>query len=266
MLSIVSWTTLSGARIMPSLFVTNKLLITAAYKYVALAVMLTNCNLFVQETHLPLDHPITQKDIVLSRCSVAPPRLMGLGGSVVTEKYFFGFGHDHLANFWQWEFHAESLHDIRQQQEGWAKMTLQVGTNEVRQLALNWLMSLGVDVATMEKKYPCRITQRFFYPKGSGDLEVQSKVMLPIFEIAWGSIPLRGHPEYSLPAATVTIFGPTKELIEYHLFDDSLMLRPKLEIKDFEKLLTITNEVFYKFDETQRSNLVAQFTIKRDHN
>jgi hypothetical protein len=248
---------------MPPLFgtVTNKLLITAAYKYVAMAVMLTNCNLFVQQTHLPLDHPITQTNIVLSRCSVAPPRLMGFGGSIVTEKYFFGFGHDHMANFWQWEFHPESSKNIRQQQEGWSKMTSQVGTNEVRELALDWLMNLGVDVATMEKKYPCKIKQKFFYQNSNGSLAPldKSTVQLPIFEISWGSIPLRGHPEYSYSAATMTIFGPTRELIEYHLFDDALMLRPKLTIKDYEELLTITNETFYKFDEMQRSNLVKQF-------
>jgi hypothetical protein len=101
--------------------ITNKLLITAAYKSVAMAVMLTNCNLFVQEIHLPLDHPITQTKIILSRCSVNPPRLMGFGGSLVTEKYFFGFGRGHLANFWQWEFHAESSPNILAQQEEWAK-------------------------------------------------------------------------------------------------------------------------------------------------
>ncbi len=57
----------------------------------------------------------------------------------------------------------------------------------------------------------------------------------------------------------MTVFGPTKELIEYHLFDDALMLRPKLEIKDFEQLLVITNETFYRFDRLQKSNLVKQF-------
>ena len=114
--------------------VTNKLLITVAYKYVALAVMLTNCNLFVQETHLPLDHPLIQKDIILSRCSVNPPRLMGFGGSVVTEKYFFGFGHDHLANFWQWEFRPNSEQGISQQYESWSTMTSQVGTMASRRV------------------------------------------------------------------------------------------------------------------------------------
>lgn len=138
-------------------------------------------------------------------------------------------------------------------------MTSQVGTNEVRELALKWLTDLGVDVTTMEKKYPCKINQKFFYESGSGNLEVQPKVMLPIFEISWGSIPLRGHPQYSFPAATMTIFGPTKELMEYHLFDDSLMFLPKLAVKDPEKLLTITNEVFYKFDEIQKNNLVKEF-------
>ncbi|HZL13094.1 MAG TPA: hypothetical protein VFC85_03025 [Verrucomicrobiae bacterium] len=82
---------------------------------------------------------------------------------------------------------------------------------------------------------------------------------MPIFQISWGSIPLRGHPRYSFPAATMTIFGPTKQLIEYHVMDDALMLRPKLEIKNTEKLLTISNEVFYKFDEAQKSNLIKQF-------
>lgn len=244
--------------------VTNKLLVTAAYKYVAMAVMLTNCNSFVQETHLPLDHPITQKEI--TDCSIAPPRLMGFGGSIVTEKYFFGFGHDHLANFWQKEFRsASSPEGIKQQHESWSTMTSQVGTNEVRQLALNWLTGLGVDTATMEEKYPCKITQKFFYPHAEnleGSLEQAKRANLPVFQVQWGSIPLRGRPQYSLPAATVTVFGPTKELIEYHLFDDALMLRPKLEIKNAETLLTISNEVFYKFDEMQKSNLVEQFGMK----
>jgi hypothetical protein len=244
--------------------VTNKLVITTAYKYVALAMMIAHANLFATKVDLPLDHPITQTNVILSRCSVAPPRLMGFGGSVVTEKHFFGFGHGHLANFWQWKFHSESIKNIRVQQEEWSKMTSQIGTNDVRQLALNWLTDLGIDTTAMEKKYPCKITQKFFYQNSNGSLEPldKSTVQLPIFEISWGSIPIHEHPQYNFPTATMTIFGPTKELMEYHLFDDSLMLRPKLEIKDFEKLLTISNEVFHAFDEIQRSNLVKQFTTQ----
>lgn len=244
------------------LAVKSKLAITAAYKFAAMAVMLTNCNFFVQEVQLPLDHPIAQTNIILSRCNVNPPRLMGIGGSLVTGKYFFGFGKGHLANFWQWKFHAESLgSSIRARQEEWAKMPSQISTNGVHSLALTWLANLGVNTATLEQKYPFKIRQKFFYQNPDGSLEPldKSKVLLPIFEISWGSIPLRSHPEYNYPAVTMTIFGPTKELIDYHLMDDSLMLHPKLEVKDFEKLLFISNEDFEKFDDLQRSNLVKQF-------
>jgi acid stress-induced BolA-like protein IbaG/YrbA len=237
----------------------GKLAISAAYKFVALAVMLTNCNLFVQQTQLQLDHPLTFTNIMLSRCSVAPPRLLGFSGGVQTEKYFFGFGHDHLANFWQWEFRPQS--NIRQHQIEWSQMTSRVDTNQVHALAISWLNNLGVDTQTMEQKYPCKITQRFYYKNSNGSLTPldKIKVMLPIYVISWGSIPLKSRPEYNMPAVTMTIFGPTKELIEYHLFDDALMLRPKLEIKDFEKLLAIPNSDFKQYTKSQCDDLVKQF-------
>ena len=239
--------------------VTNKLAITAAYKSVALAVMLTNSTEFLERVRLPSD----MTNLVAAQCTVNPPRLMGFGGSIVTQKYFFGFGHGHLANFWQSEFRSGEGASLKTQQRQWAQMTSQVGTNEARHLALLWLADLRVDTAELERKYPCSILQRFFYQGGTGQLIEQSaaKVMLPVFDISWGSIPLAGRPEYTMPAASMTIFGPTSELIEYHLYADALMLR-KLEVQDFEKLLAIPDENFSRYDETQRSNLVRQFTAK----
>ena len=110
-----------------------------------------------------------------------------------------------------------------------------IGTNDVHSLALDWLANLGVDTTTLEKKYPYEIKQEFFYQHPEGNLVPldQSKVSLPIFVASWGAIPVRGHPQYNYPAVTMTIFGPTMELIDYHLLDDALMLRPKLEIRAF---------------------------------
>ncbi|MGH7975380.1 MAG: hypothetical protein ACREC8_01825 [Limisphaerales bacterium] len=140
-------------------------------------------------------------------------------------------------------------------------MTSQVDTNQVHTLALSWLNNLGVDTLTLEQKYPCNIIQKFYYGKTGGELKsIDSiKVPLPIYEISWGNIPFKTHPQYSLPAATMTIFGPTKELIEYHLFDDSLMLRPKLDLLNAEKLLEIPDEDFKKMDQTQRDDLVKKY-------
>ncbi len=237
----------------------GKLTITAAYKFVALAVMLTNCNLFVQQTQLPLDQPLTLTNIMLSRCSVTPPRLLGFSGGVQTEKYFFGFGHDHLANFWQWEFRPQD--NIRQHQIEWAQMISHIDTNQVHTLAISWLNNLGVDTQTMEQKYPCNITQKFYYKNSDGSLTPvdKTKVLLPIYVISWGSIPLKTRPEYSMPAVTMTIFGPTKELIEYHLLDDSLMLRQKIKIENVDKLLAIPDSDFKQYDEAQGNDLIKQF-------
>jgi hypothetical protein len=70
-----------------------------------------------------------------------------------------------------------------------------------------------------EAKHIARLAERerYFYQNASGGSQIQSKAIVtpPIFEISWGSIPLGGRPEYSLPAATMTTFGPTEELIEY---------------------------------------------------
>ena len=38
-----------------------------------------------------------------------------------------------------------------------------------------------------------------------------------------------------------------------------LMLRPKLAVKDFEKLLAVSNESFKNYGDMERRNLVAQF-------
>jgi hypothetical protein len=133
--------------------VTNKLAMTAAYKSVAMAMMLTNCSGFLEKTHLPSD----MTNSFVAQGTVNPPRLMGLGGSVATKKYFFGFGHDHLANFWQAEFRSHAGENLKARHEQWAQMTSQVGTNEARQLALLWLANLGVDTVVLEEKYPCNI-------------------------------------------------------------------------------------------------------------
>jgi hypothetical protein len=234
----------------------SKLAITAAYKFVAMAVMLTNCNLFIQQTQLPVDRPLTFTNDVLSG-SVAPPGLMGFGGSIVTSNYFFGFGHSHFANFANVNYRRQT----REKQIEWSQMTSQIDTNQVSTLALTWLNNLGVDTLALEQKYPCTITQRFYYNKTDGELKpIDSiKVLLPIYVISWGSIPIKSHPQYSYPAATMTIFGPSKELIEYHLYQDDLMLRPKLDVKDQDKLLDIPDSDFKQYSDSQRSDLVKQF-------
>ncbi len=70
---------------------------------------------------------------------------------------------------------------------------------------------------------------------------------------------MEGHsPEYNLPAMTMLIFGPTKELVEFHMIDDAFVSKLKISIPNLEKLLAIPDEKFKGFSDTERSNLVKQ--------
>ncbi|MDH7502780.1 MAG: hypothetical protein QHJ82_08740 [Verrucomicrobiota bacterium] len=237
--------------------------ISAAYKYVAILAMLGEANFFADKANLPLDHPITQQDI-RPGSHISPPRLMGFGGSIVTDSYFFGFGQGGLANFRKRHFDLDSERAIREQNLRFAEMKSLISTNEAYQLATNWLVAIDVDIEALEKRHPPKVTQRLFYPdaKGFNDApELRKQVLtLPIFDIQWGDIPMRsGNTPDSIPALSVTIFGPTKELLAFHLIDRSLSLRPDL-INDRESLLAISDDEFRKYDSQQRSNLVSRFS------
>jgi hypothetical protein len=56
----------------------------------------------------------------------------------------------------------------------------------------------------------------------------------------------------------MTIWGTTKELVEFHMIDDAFFLKPKIQVPDSEKLLAIPNKKFKIFSSVERSNLVTQ--------
>jgi hypothetical protein len=61
--------------------------------------------------------------------------------------------------------------------------------------------------------------------------------------------------------ALVSDSGVTKDVLEYHNLDDSLMLNPRIEIRDPRKLLAVPDEDFQKLDSSQRSTLVPEFSV-----
>jgi hypothetical protein len=149
---------------------------------------------------------------------------------------------------------------IRKQLVKYSTMKSAIDTNEACQIARNWLAALSIDVTQMEKKYPLRITQWEFAFAGTGTLEM-GKRSLPIFKLDWGGVSLgNAGSGHNLPALTMTIFGPTKELVEFHMMDDAFVSKPKIFLADSEKLLAIPNATFNGFSDMERSNLVLQFT------
>ena len=61
-----------------------------------------------------------------------------------------------------------------------------------------------------------------------------------------------------MAVVTLTILGSTKELVEFHILDDTLFLRPGIKINDQDRLLAVPDAEFQAFDATQLSNLVIR--------
>lgn len=244
----------------------DKFLINLAYKHVAIAIMLAQVNEFAQKTGLPLEHPISMVD-VLPESHVSPPRLMGFGGSIVTTNYGFGFSRGYLANFKKLERKVNTDSALRERNYELGRMVSDVDTNKAYHLATNWLTAIGVDIPSLESKHAHTTTQRFYYKNpetaATGRADEKNTVQLPIFEIEWGKQEVRSDSKsYAMPLLSVTVFGPSKELIEMHILDAAAVGGVGQPIRDVEKLLSIPDQVFTAFDDLRKSNLVVEFSKK----
>jgi len=223
----------------------EKLFLSLAYKYVMLTLMLAEANHALQKLDVPDVSPITMTNVVSHH--ITPPR-MRAGGSLDTTNLMFGFGENQL-QFIQFAEPNSDL-DLPERQQHWSKMKSLIDTNGAYQLATNWLVQLDVDVNALEKTHPPSVMQQFFHP--SGDLT--KKIMLPRFEVRWGTNP-------SLSAVWVSIFGPTKSPIHIRQENGSFIRRPELIKKEsIEKLLSITDQYFAGWSVGQKSNLVVRST------
>lgn len=242
----------------------NPFVINLAYKFVALTLMLNSVNFFCDSVNLQLDHPINTED-VRNGSNFGPPQSAKFTGSVVTDQYFFGFVSGHLANFNKLEFSTSKMSntEIQRRNTELSKHKCLIDTNGAYQIATNWLTKMGLDVASAETKYHPIVEQWRFSNGNSSDKLETNRIgtLLPVFEVTWqGPLVLKTRTLPNRAVISMTISGITKELLAFHLLDDSLFLRPKIQINEPEKLLLIKDEDFKKFDNLQRSNLVFQAT------
>ena len=228
-----------------------------AYKYVALVLMLGGVNFFGKKVGLEFDHPVTESD-VREGSHVGPAKTNDFSGSILTDKYFFGFGWGHLANFHRNDFKSDSDAAVRERNVRLSKMTSLIDTNGAYQIATNWLNGIGIDLAALDRKYKLNIVQWRYRAEGFS----QGPVMLPVYQVEW-----RGSPTVAaqrrgrqMAVVTLSILGSTKELIEYHVLDYSLFVSPPIKIVEPEKLLALPDSEFQQYNAEQRSNLVVRAT------
>jgi hypothetical protein len=223
-----------------------------AYKYVAMILMLAEANFFCEKADIPGERPLTRGH-VRSGSHVAPPSLKDFGGSILTDQYFFGFHWGHLANFHKREFMPQSPDSaIRERNLELAKLSSLIDTNGAYELATNWLAVVGINVPAMEARYRRNVFQWQYYPTGKDG----PTLVLPVYQVEWRGFILKTQTNRERPVVSVTIFGATKELVDYQVLDESLFLHPPIKIRDSQGLLSIPDSEFMKYTLLQKSNLV----------
>ena len=161
---------------------------------------------------------------------ISPPRLFP-GGSFDTKDRIFGFGREGQLQFIQARESDPSL-SLDERHARWSNMKSLIETDQAWEVASNWLSRLDVDVTELQKSNPVHVNQEFYYaPDGN-----QTKVMLPRFEVKWGTNEMD-------PAVWVSVFGPTKQPLYIRQTDASFSRRPHGIVRDVERLLKISDGI-----------------------
>lgn len=229
----------------------------SAYNFVAMMLMLAEAGFFCSVMELPGGGAFTERD-VRRGSHVGPPALGHFSGSILTDDYFFGFWQGHLANFHKRGFMPQdSDQAIRNRNLELAKFSSLIDANAAYQLATNRLAAFGIDLHALEGKYRRNIIQWKFYPEGKEG----PVIMLPVYHVEWLGFILRTQTNRERAVVSVDIYGATREVVEFHVLDDSLFLHPSIQIKSLEKLMAISDAEFAGYDALQKSNLIVKSAV-----
>lgn len=221
---------------------TNRNHISVAYRKAVIDQMLNEVNYFLIHLKLPVSYPLHVSDLkfvfvgspwysqivstdtnlsLLERIQAAK---FAVSGSFQTTNYVFAF---HGGKLWNLMTNGKYRENF-DMYPTWAKTPSLVDTNGAYQLATQWLASVSVDVTRLNQEQQVQVDQ-WYYMKIADDPwsypvppTTTNRTLMPIYDVKWG--------EGDVPPVKVTVFGPTKELIELQLEDTSYSRRPPLII------------------------------------
>ncbi|MFN3407883.1 MAG: hypothetical protein ACK45B_02710 [Limisphaerales bacterium] len=227
--------------------------VSLAYRMAAGQQMLDEANSFASHLKLPIQQPITfqnamnihvtapwyskadNPDASLSKADRIRKGRFFAAGAIETSNFYFGYTKGRLWSVQRLKLKDES--SIVELFPELIKTPSVVDSNGAYQLATQWLASVSVDVAKMERKNKAAFHQWHFNGKPDdipkSDLMPESAkstntTMLPIFDIQWG--------EGEAFAAKVTVIGTTKELFRLEVRDETLSKRPLLAVPNAVEL------------------------------
>jgi hypothetical protein len=224
------------------------MVVSLAYKYVAIIVMLAEINFCAGRLNLPDQLPIKESDLRAE--AVFAPSVIGFAGRLDTQKYSFSFAKDGRLRFITKLDNGRGNQTLRVYLEGLSKIKSTITTADAYRIATNWCAAVEIDLPRLEKDHPPIVKQQTFVPwAGSGD--TNAEVPLPIFDVKWG--------DWAHPVVDVQISGAHGELLKFRQEVTTYSKRPASLIKNLDELLAIPDEEFLKYTDMDRSNLVVRF-------
>lgn len=263
-----------------------------AYQAAAVHKMIMEANYFAGRLKLPTPHPIQITDVrypyvsppwfslikeanfpywpdTIYSTNIFNPNIprkkraqalqVGVGGVIETTNFVFGFGQGKLTDIerlseHEVEYFAKDLDKLI------GKQSL-INDAQAHQLATQWLASVDVNVAALEKKYPPEINRLRVLPKDSTNV-----VEVPFYFVHWGWQYFTNgddnHTVSSEPLVQVKILGTTKELVNLHMMDATFSQRPLLLITNALELIRMANpstkHLNAKVPETNATNTISQ--------
>lgn len=228
------------------------------FKYVFVMAMMCQINYYAPRLHLPIEVPIKEQDIRFLH--VSPPLISGqfqdYSGRIQVKNYSFTFGDKghKIINIDEHGFASLGIPMGPKESgisgmERASRMKFIISTNDVKQMATNWLVAMDIDVANLEKVNPSRINNEPFHSD-------RGLVPSPLLTVNWKNPKRLG---YDPTGVKVQISAVSGELLEINDGNGSFSNRKQPLIKDLKKLLAISDEVFLKYTEQERRELVERF-------
>lgn len=237
-----------------------------AYKYVMYVAMIAFVNYYAPKLKLPFNVPLHNGEFRLGVRAPEFDKVVTLyGGGIYVKNYSLGFSDGSLNNkpflsfFGITKLEADGMasfgipllhpHESSNSlMERASRMKYIINTNNLYRIGKSYLVALDIDSKNIGTNCFLSVSQGIFHSN-------RGLVPSPLMNIYWKTSMLRNPGPDGVACSFSAVSG---DLLEMNA-GNACGCKGLPLIKDFDKLITISDEEFLRYSELDRSNLVTRF-------
>ncbi len=216
--------------------------IPLAYKYVAIALMLTEANYFADRLQLPIQKPITRDDV---RYAYAyPPALRWLEGRIDAHGYSFGFFSSGRLSAVT-KMRNNGAIDRPEHAKSAPEPLLLAESNAFYKVATNFGSVMSINFTNLERAYPCVVSA--YSVMNAGENNAGKPATNLLVSVYWER------------KVDVIFLMPSGSLIELRQNSDLYSERERMTIVGSNELLNIRDQDFVDYSSSKKIEMAASF-------